>query len=494
MDSIARLQRHLKENPEQHFIHRGERKVLRLFREMSERVPAYRDFLKKRKIKPETVRTISDFRQIPCIDKDSYLRAYPRSALVWDGDLKRESWTISATSGSTGEPFYFPRTRKQDEQYALTAELYLRENFRIHKRSTLYVIGFPMGIWIGGVFTFSALSLLAKRYPLSIVTPGISKIDIIKAVRSLGKDFDQVLIGSYAPFLKDVLDDASEYGLNWQDYRLGFIFSAEVFSEKFRDYLVKKTGLDDVYRGTLNHYGTVDMGTMAHETPVSILIRRRAVADPQLYASVFSDTKLPTLAQYNPEHFFFEDVGGNLIASADSGIPLVRYDLKDHGGVVGFEDMNSRLNESGLKLQDLTEEAGIADTVWHLPFVYVYERSDFSVSFFAFQIYPETVRKALQDESLEADITGKFTMQVTYTDDGNQCFQVHVELRPRIADTPELAGRIKQRIVSTLLEENSEYRKTHEMYGTRVYPEICLWPYENETHFRPGTKQKWVKK
>ena len=33
--------------------------------------------------------------------------------------------------------------------------------------------------------------------------------------------------------------------------------------------------------------------------------------------------------------------------------------------------------------------------------MYVYERSDFSVSFFAFQIYPETIRHALQKKQVE---------------------------------------------------------------------------------------------
>ena len=37
----------------------------------------------------------------------------------------------------------------------------------------------------------------------------------------------------------------------------------------------------------------------------------------------------------------------------------------------------------------------VTNTIWRLPFVYVYERSDFSVSFYAFQIYPETIKRAL---------------------------------------------------------------------------------------------------
>lgn len=488
--------RGLKTRPESYFRRRGEQMALTLFHEMAERVPAYADVLKKHRIRPESVRSAADIARLPLLSKDNYLRQYPRAALMWDGKLDGRQLTVSATSGSTGEPFYFPRGRDQDLDYARTAELYLLENFSIDRKSTLYIVGFPMGVWIGGVFTFRALTMLMDTgaYRLSVITPGISKQDIISAVQKIGAEFDQVIIGSYAPFLKDILDDAADLGLDWRAFSPGFVFSAEVFSETFRDYVIRKTGLPDPYLRTLNHYGTVDMGTMSHETPLSVFIRRRAVSDRKLYASVFSDSKLPTLTQYNPEQFYFEDIGGNLVCSARSGIPLIRYDLKDRGGVVGFSDMFRRLADAGLDLTREVQGTTVDGTVWHLPFVYVYERSDFSVSFFAFQIYPETVRKAVQDRQFDTLVTGKFTMQVTYDAVGNQQFHVHVEMRPHVRRSDELAGRIGQRIVSTLLAENSEFRKTHEMYGTRVYPEVVLWPYEEATHFKPGTKQKWVKK
>lgn len=494
---IDHLYKWLREKPELYWQERGKRRALLLFHLMAQRVPAYRDFLKKHKISHDKIKKIEDFRHIPPIDKQNYLRFYPREALCWDGEFATKQWTISITSGSTGEPYYFPREQDQDMQYALTAELYLRMNFEIHKKTTLYIVGFPMGAWIGGVFTLQALSLLAKRgkYQLSIITPGINKLEIIKAVKNLGSHFDQILIGSYAPFLKDILDDGERYGLKWKEYKLGFIFSAEGFSETFRDYVAKKTTLKNIYTDTLNHYGTVDLGTMSHETPLCILLRKLGIKDKQIYDALFKQTlKLPTLTQYNPELFYFEDVNGNLYCSAFSGFPLVRYDLKDHGGVLGFDMAINRLRDFGCNVLEIARELHLDHTIWHLPFVYVYERSDFSVSFFAFQIYPETVRKALQDSTLEESITGKFTMQVIYDDKGNQVFEIHVELKSTITITKKLEKQVQLLIIKKLLEENSEYRKTHEEYGERVFPHITFWPYEDPTFFKPGVKQKWVKK
>ncbi|MBI2034785.1 MAG: hypothetical protein HYT11_03590 [Candidatus Levybacteria bacterium] len=165
----------LKRKPEEYWIKSGEKRVLNLFHLMAKRVPAYKDFLKKNRVYKDKIKTITDFRLVPTIDKNNYLRSYPREALCWDGIFEKKRWTISTTSGSTGEPFYFPREDLQDWQYAVTAELYLLSNFSIDKKSTLYIVGFPMGGWIGGLFTYQALKLLSKRgnYNISVITPGI---------------------------------------------------------------------------------------------------------------------------------------------------------------------------------------------------------------------------------------------------------------------------------------------------------------------------------
>lgn len=493
---ILTLEKSLKTKPESFWMERGEKQAINLFHQMAQRVPAYQDFLKKNSINAEKIKTIQDFKQIPTIDKDNYLRVYPREELCWDGVFKESSWIFATTSGSTGEPFYFPRQEDQEEQYSLTTELFLKNNFEIDKKSTLFIIGFPMGAWIGGLFTFQALEKLVKRgkYKLSVISPGINKVEIIKAMKNLGGEFDQVIIGSYGPFLKDTLDDGEKHGLDWKKYNLGFIFAAESFSETFRDYVVQQAGLKDPYKSTLNIYGTVDLGTMAHETPLSILARRTAVENQNLYKNLFPDiNKLPTLTQFLPEMFFFEDIEGKLVCSANSGYPLVRYDLKDNGGIFTMSKIKEEFQRAGINLEEKIKDSGLEETIYNLPFVHVYERSDFSVSFFAFQIYPETIRKALQEQSLTDSVTGKFTMLVKYDKNSNQYLEINVELKENVKESSELQERVQHLVAKRLLEENSEYRKTTEEFPDRTIPEIVFWPYEDPTYFRVGVKQRWVK-
>lgn len=485
----------LHRKPESYWIRRGQKNALGLFHDMATRVPAYRDFLAKKRIRPASIQTIQDFGNVPTTSKQDYLRQYSLDELSWDGRFTKGQHVISMTSGTSGEPFYFPRTEKQDLQYALLAELYLRTNFEIQKKSTLYIIGFMMGAWIGGLFTYQALNLLAKKgnYNMSIITPGVDKTGIINAVRRLGPYFDQIIIGSYAPFLKDVLDDGVRLGLNWKKYNVQFVFSAEGFSEEVRDYVLHMAGNTHTYTGTLNHYGTVDLGTMAYETPISILVRRTALKNRNVYTGLFGNTnKLPTLTQYIPEHFYFEEVNNTVICSAYSGLPLVRYDLKDTGGVCGFETMTRLFNNNKIDIIGESKKSEIYDTVWKLPFVYVFERSDLMVKFYLCDVYPETIKKALERPELVTFVTGKFTMTVKFNEKRDQYLEIHIELKALVKDSQKLRTKIAKLISDQLLADNEGYRAVHAQIGARAFPQLICWPYEDPVYFRSGTKQKWV--
>lgn len=487
----------LKTKPEQYWLRRGQVQVLKLFHQMAEQVPAYKDFLKRQGIRHQTVKVIDDFTKVPPLSKDNYLRKYPLPQLCWQGKFNSRHWVVATTSGSTGEPFYFPRQEQQDEQYALLAEMYLLDNFQIDKHTTLYINAFPMGAWIGGLFTYEAIHRLAQRgnYKLSLINPGIHKQETIKAVKKIGKYFDQIIIGSYGPFLKDILDDGLRQKINWHKFNMKFIFSAEGFTESFRDYVKKVGGLKNINLDTLNHYGTVDLGTMSHETPLAIMLRRQLVKRRNLYRQVFGETiKLPTLTQYLPELFYFEEEQGQLFCSGASGLPLVRYNLRDHGGVVTLAKMNEIFQISGCPIPPLIRQHGLKKYVWNLPFVYVYERDDFSVSFYAFQVYPETIRRGLQSASLEKKITGKFTMLVKYDRRQNQYLKIHIELKSGVTATPTLKQKVTRHIVQQLLKESSEFRETSAKFPRQTTPRLFFHRYEDEKYFRPGIKQRWTSK
>lgn len=493
------LLQELKTKPEDFWIERGERDALALFHEMASRIPAYRDFLKKNNTEPATIKTTKDFKRIPIANKENYLLTYPLEALCWDGEFKQKQWVIASTSGSTGEPFYFPRTSFQDRQFELTAELVFLDYFEIDKKSTLFIDCFALGVWIGGMFSYQAVKYLADRgdYQITIIAPGADKIETLKAIKGLGHRFEQIILGGYAPLVKDLIDDGMDAGIDWSHYDMKYFFAAEGYTEGYRDYIVEKGGVRNPHTGTINHYGTADLGTMSHETPLSVLARRFAVKDADLYHDVFSETdRLPTLTQFIPELYFFEQVDGRLLCSGRGGLPLVRYDLKDRGNVYTLQKFLNIYTRCGIDLLREAKEAGINHTIWQLPFVYVAERTDFTINIYSVNVFPESIRKALEDAELQKSLTGKFTMRVGYNEEQNQYFEIHIELRPTARESDELRENAYRSITEWLNKENSEWRDFWANEGIRrkIAPKIILWPYQDPKHFKPGAKQKWVKK
>ena len=184
MENTIKLSRLLKTKPGKYWQHRGEKKTLKLFHEMADRVPAYKDFLKKSGVKPKLIKSIGDFKNVPLTSKENYLQSYPLQKLAWDGNFKKQRWTISSTSGSTGEPFYFPRTSEQEAQFTLTSEMMLMEYFEIDRFSTLFIDCFALGVWIGGMFMNQIIKniMAAGTYNMSLITPGADKVETLKAV------------------------------------------------------------------------------------------------------------------------------------------------------------------------------------------------------------------------------------------------------------------------------------------------------------------------
>lgn len=478
---------------ESFWLKKGEQSALQLFHDMAHRVPAYRRFLKERGIYPARIKTVGDLKQVPIMTKKNYIKKYPLEDLCWDGKLPALSM-VSVSSGSTGEPTFWPRGFKQDKETSLSHEFFMRNSFNIHKRSTLFINSFAMGAWVAGMLTYRVVDEFAKRYRLTQITPGINKDEIIKIVKKIGRKYDQIIIAGYPPFVKDIIDDGPRNGITWRAYNVKFLFAAESFSEDWRDYLYKNVGAKNPYNDSLNIYGTADSLILAHETPLSILIRRIALQHPALYTSMFTDTqRIATLAQYNPILRFFEEKDGMLLLSARSGVPLFRYDVGDSGRIISFSDMEALLNTHGVAMRREAKKSGIS--IAQLPFVCVFGRSDFTASFYGVNIYPETIRDALGRSDISGFVSGKFTMLTKYDEKKNQYLEINIELQNAKQVLKSAAQTaIERRIVQTLKEKNSEYRKLSEMIGVRARPRINLYPYGYSEFFRQGIKQKWHQK
>ena len=475
---------------------RGEQMALGLARYALQHVPAYRAHVKNiltgRVRAPET---LAQFAKLPLVTKQGYLRAHSYTDLFPPLGL-HSATTVSATSGSTGEPFFFPRGPEHDLFYERSLELLLKRQWGVGSRSTLVIIGFGLGIWIGGIFTYKNLNKLAEgELPMTVIPVGPNKELFLKSFTRFAEHYDQIILMGYPPFIKDLLDAGARDGIDWRSHRLRILTAAEGYSERFRNHLAEVSGADPV-SDFVNIYGTVEQGTVAHETALANMIRRISLDRPEVFKLLFPKAQnVPTLAQYFPDHVYFEEVDGQVVATGyGSSIPLIRYAFSDLGGVIQYDEMREKLALCGIQLDREIKKHGIGSMVMQLPFVYVYARADFVIIFRGAKIYPEELRNALDNPIFGKVLTGRLSAERIECADLSQRLDIHVELSVKTKPSARLEKQIRNHLVAELRAKNSEFANNYAHDAAASTPRIVLHKYEDPAYFGGPGKQRWVKK
>jgi phenylacetate-CoA ligase len=471
---------------------RGEKMALALFHSAAQTVPAYKDFLAKQNVLHEKIRTYDDFtKYVPIIDKKNYLTQYPLSELCSEGDMFKNR-IISVSSGSSGTPFFWPRGLAQDKEGGEMFGKIYDDVFQMNQKSTLLVICFSMGTWIAGSFTTtSSFAYADKGNPINIITPGLEKREAVNAIKGLSMHYEQVVIVGYPPFVKDIIEEGKRSGIKWSKIKTRLLMAGEAFSEEWRDYVLKQINSKNPYYDAINIYGSADAGILGNETPLSILVRRIYNQRPKVRLEMFGTTTLPSISQYDPARRHFEGVGGELIFTTMAGIPLVRYNIKDTGGVLQFNDAIDPIRD---RFESLAKQHNIVQEKWNKPFVYLNGRKDFSVTIYAVNIYPENIKAALIDKRIQRWVTGRFTMATRNYSDMDQYFEINIELAQDFIVKAQHQALMEEMVLEKLKKLNTEFRKLHGAIGLKANPHVHLVKFEDDKYFARGVKHKWVKK
>lgn len=468
-----------------------ETRTIVLFRRCVETVPAYRRFLEAQGVDVAKITSMQEFQQLPLITKPNYMQVYPLPDRCLNGSLLGAD-RVAVSSGSTGQPTFWPRSAAYELDVTVRFEQVFRDSFRAHERSTLAVVCFALGNWVGGLFTTSCCWHLARKgYPMLVATPGNNKAEIFRVVRELSPNFEQTVLLGYPPFVKDVIDAGAAEGIDWAQYRPKTVFAGEVFSEEWRSLLGQRTGSSSVCFDSASLYGTADGGVLGNETPYSIAIRRFLANRPEAARSLFGESRLPTLVQYDPVSRYFEIHEGTLVVSGENTVPLMRYHIADKGGLITYDGMRTFLKTLGIdSLADLGLPSDYRPR--NLPFVFVFGRADFTVSYYGANIYPENVTVGLEQPGIVESVTGKFVLETQETESGDKVLSITVELLPNVRPDDGLKTDIAESVRSQLLRLNSEF--AHYTPSERQLPKISLRPFADAEYFPAGVKHRYTRK
>jgi phenylacetate-CoA ligase len=177
-----------------------------------------------------------------------------------------------------------------------------------------------------------------------------------------------------------------------------------------------------------------------------------------------------------------------MLFSDDNGVPLIRYHIADTGGVISYETMLQFLQDWGFDpLTVLEQDRGIHA----LPFVYVFGRAQFAISYFGANLYPENIAVGLEQPLVRDWVTGKFMMQIIEDEDGDRFLSVVVELAPGVELDRDKAQTISQSVLEQLQRLNSEFAN----YVLSEYQQsrITLKPMGDPDFFPIGVKHSYTR-
>jgi len=431
-----------------------------------ERVPAYRRFLDERGGLPPRRRgqSAADWlATVPTTSKAGYIDASSMLDRCWDRRLPVRGVEIDESAGSSGAPYQWVRSTDELREVHRTLELlagYIldRGPRADPDRQLVTINAFSMGAWATGTNVSAALK---RKGVLKSCGPDVPKI---LAVLTLFGPAPRYVLCGYPPFLETVADAARVAGLDLAGYDITGFVGGEGMSEGLRDRLRHH------YSEVWSAYGASDLDIgVAAETPLTVWLRRCAVADPALAHALFGSTaRVPMCFQYDPATYHLETVEGPYGTELAATVlrptlsPRLRYTVGDAGGVV---PLARALAVAAAHGHTPDGDDGV-DPAWgrplDLPIVFVHGRADSTVSYMGANLYPEDVGAGVDDARGRAagvGVTpGAYCLELVDDDDPRPCVHVELERTEPDADltaaTEVLAGAIRDR----LARDSADYR------------------------------------
>ncbi len=397
----------------------------------------------------------------PSTDKATYVNAYPMAARCVGGTIPARGVLIDESSGSSGTPTNWIRGTVEREANARTIIRGLEHRFG---REPLFVINaFALGPWATGINLTLALSSWCRMKSLG---PDIAKI--INTLTHFGLSHHYVIMG-YPPFLKQLIDNEQ---IDWSAHTVSFVYGGEGMSESMRRYMHQR-GVTRVY----GSYGASDLElNIAAETDLTIALRQLMDVRPELAARLLPQTgasyggTLPMIFQFNPADFFLETTnkGELLVTVCRPGYlaPKVRYNIHDLGQVVRYPALRDALAAVGVNIETLAPRS------LDLPLLFLYGRSDLSVSWYGCKIPPADVQDALFRTTALSQIADGFQLRAFDDSAGDKQLVVAVETRvPVTSQDTEVWSR---GFFDALATVNQDFRESRRLAPVRSSPRLEL--------------------
>lgn len=403
----------------------GARQLLPAFYRAT-RMPAYAQLLKEKGIDHRRIKTIAEFqKKIPIFTKHDFFGGrFNVKEICVDGNLSGMKLALSS-SGFSGVYSYGINTHYNQKHIAFSIDTALEYVFKISKRKTFLVNCLPMGVKVPTELQIAETSV---------------RSDMARAIiKKFSSHFDQILIVSDPHFLKKLVEDGLEEGMDWKKMNVSLILGEDWFSENFRRYLAQLLGIDFNHpeKGLIGStMGVAELDfNLFHETITTVRIRQEMQNNPQLTEKLLGKkmTIAPILFHYYPHRMYLETTPQNeLVFSMLSPhflIPLIRYNSHDQGYIIPYQKLADTLK--GIGRNDLIPDI-------KLPIVAVAGREGRWLNLNGKIVTPEEIKEGLySDFEVAAITTGYFKMKQK----DNKGI-IEIQLKKGVSPTSQLQHKI----------------------------------------------------
>ena len=456
----------------------GKVRAVRLFRRASKRVPAYKQFLASQETKikgPKVGLRHVSLRDVPEMDKASYIKQYPLLDKLYDGKLPTYGVMFDESSGSSGTPTSWvrgPRERRFTQRIMQVAFRHFIED-----RHPIVINTFSMGAWATGLNTTLCLIGVSR-----VKSTGPDIVKVIDTLKELGPDFEYVISG-YPPFLKQVSESTE---IDWSKYKIAAVYGGEGVSEAMRTSLLEK------YTDVIGSYGASDLEiNIAHETDFTIALRRALIEDENLRTALLKQNRgiIPMIFQYNAYDYLFEtNDKGELVVTIcrlDNISPRIRYNIHDLGHTADFYDLKKKLIQLGRK--DLVKLAELDFSV-----LFHYGRSDLSVDYNGAVVGPEEI-KQITNESEYSEAINAFRL-ISYEDqEAHKHLMIAFELDEGETMSEEQQQVFLEHIIEKLQVMNLDFKSAYRT--SPLKPEIRIYAHGegifDQAHYKLKNDYVW---
>lgn len=449
----------------------GSEKVITLFHRAYKTCPAYHDFIDSHDLDPTSIKTHEDIVNIPVMDKDNYLRKYSLEEKIIDNKLLSDFYMITASSGSTGHPTFWPRDYVIDTMLEQKKEELYEEHFQISQKKTLVIITFALGMWTAGMLTAKLTWAAAQNNNLSVICTGMNRENILQSLQTFNDQYDQIIIVGYPPFLINVIQYCETENFNFLTEKIHFLYTAESLSLNARKFLAAKISGLQSFKKVVGFYACSEAGIIAAETPGLADLAERSYTETEFNSKLFGSMIPATLFAYNPLNKYIEELEGELLITSDQPVPLIRYNIHDRGAL-----------RTKAQLQELCKQFSIDYSDIELPenSVFVHGRSN-SVVMTA-NIYVEDVKYCLDHSQFSSRLSGLFRFGTVEVENFKKQLKIVVYLKPGLDLNNEEREIFLQEFSNNLFSVNSDLSalRGNEEYLSSIAPiEITFSP-ENE--------------